>query len=580
MGVCVSVPEGRQRRFQNARSSKLRRRKRKAHRNGHTETRLFRERAVHANLEPRNRHSKGKVGSESAITAPPQHRNIIPHAHEEDWFDSTTNLDSDCEEDFHSVQGDFLIPSVGSLSHTDSTQVTPRSSLEYHEDRFKRDPMTDNHKSSISNDKKLHKVLGENTREEHRVAFAASEMHGEASANETKSKSDVHSFSNEMELGRDSVTVTQQENASVETESSIDSECEENIFDNCGKHLKEYCLPRLITNVSFTEKKKPLSPGHPSSKKKQPLLKLSFKRKSSDGHENNSFFSSIKLLEKPLAGSQVPLCLGEKAMQDTWSAIDPSVFKLRSENYLRDKRKGSTPNYAAFYPFGVDVFICPKKIDHIAQYVELPAFDSKDKLPPPILIVNVQVPLYPATLFSVENDGEGMSIVLYFKLSETYTKETSARFQDSIRRLIGDEIEKVKGFALDSMVPFRERLKLIGRLVNPAELQLNSAERKLINTYNEKPVLSRPQHAFFKGSNYFEIDLDLHRFSYFARKGIETFKDRLKFSVVDMCLTIQGNRPEELPEEVLCCVRLNKIDFTNYKQLYTNSHNKHEEKSD
>lgn len=64
----------------------------------------------------------------------------------------------------------------------------------------------------------------------------------------------------------------------------------------------------------------------------------------------------------------------------------------------RDKKKELAPDSAAYYPFGVDIFLSHRKIDHIARFVELPVVNVDGDVPS-ILVVNVQVPT-PVPFFS------------------------------------------------------------------------------------------------------------------------------------------------------------------------------------
>ncbi|KAL1196171.1 hypothetical protein V5N11_026576 [Cardamine amara subsp. amara] len=444
---------------------------------------------------------------------------------DEAWFDSNLAFETDCDDDFHSVQEDML-----SVNGAERISVSSMSSI--------RD----------SN-------LGGSARNSLSDGPKTSNSHASTVVDEVISQSKSES----------ALVDTKQPVFIDEISSNADdsSRKDEGLLENCGI-LPSNCLPCLHLTVPSIEKRRSLSSSPPSTRKKA-ALKLSFKWR--EGHTTGPLFSTKMQLQRPMAGSQVPFCPLEKKMFDCWSIIEPSSFRVRGKTYFREKKKEFAPNYAAYNPFGVDVFLSQRKVNHIAQYVELPVITTTSTKLPSILVVNVQIPLYPAAIFQGETDGEGMNFVLYFKLSDNYLKELPPHFQESIQRLIDDEVEKVRGFATDTNVPFRERLKILGRVANVDDLQLNGAEKKLMNAYNEKPVLSRPQHEFYSGENYFEIDIDMHRFSYISRKGFEAFLDRLKHCVLDVGLTIQGNKPEELPEQILCCVRLNGIDYMNYHQL-------------
>ncbi|KAF8040560.1 hypothetical protein BT93_B2708 [Corymbia citriodora subsp. variegata] len=324
---------------------------------------------------------------------------------DEAWYDTQAIFESDCDDDYKSVADDVLsLSGFEGVSRQSTMQGESNTSLQQ--------------ASSLDHVHKPGDMSTGNSARDSVSEVAKSSTHHVLNADDTDShyKSGEHPSEAKKPVFLDDI-------------SSVDENSgkEEGLLDICGI-IPNNCLPCLASTVPSVEKRRSLSSSPPSARKKS-ASKLSFKWK--DAHSNGALFSSKMLLQRPIAGSQVPFCPIDKKMLDCWSLVEPSSFKVRGENYLRDKKKDFASNHAAYYPFGVDVFLTQRKIDHIARCVELPAISSFGKIPA-ILVVNVQIPLYPAAIFQSETDGEGMSFVLYFKLSDSYAKELPPHFQESI----------------------------------------------------------------------------------------------------------------------------------------------------
>ncbi|KAI9998060.1 hypothetical protein PInf_002394 [Phytophthora infestans] len=213
-------------------------------------------------------------------------------------------------------------------------------------------------------------------------------------------------------------------------------------------------------------------------------------------------------------------------------------------NYRKTKLKAASAA-ALLELVAVDVYRSDVKADNVGSIVDLSALKPESgKLD--LFIVNCQVPSYqPSNPLwgEKQGDGPGFNFVTYFAIPPAVREMLDAPGESSLQAVRS------------------ERFKAIGIVVNPQEQNLGRAERRLLETYNGQPILTRPQHRFYHGDGYFEVDVDAHDFNYIARKGLVGVSTHACNMILDFGFVLEGQEDNELPEQILGCVRLCKVDL-------------------
>ena len=121
-------------------------------------------------------------------------------------------------------------------------------------------------------------------------------------------------------------------------------------------------------------------------------------------------------------------------LPDTHSLqADGSVFNLRTKGYLRTKEK--LPSKGSLYELvQADLYSTNNKHWHIVRRLQLPEVLDTATLPngtplddagyPPLLILHILMPFYPAQFFFPQTDGHNCSFVYYFRLPEGFDPAT------------------------------------------------------------------------------------------------------------------------------------------------------------
>lgn len=242
---------------------------------------------------------------------------------------------------------------------------------------------------------------------------------------------------------------------------------------------------------------------------------------------------------------------GEKNWGEwTWVSGD-SVLVRDGPDYATNRKK--SPSAEALYETAaVDVYAIPKKVWQIGRFFDLNSLGGESKEGwinglPEYIIFNVLCPGYAPGVFAPVTDGEGFITTIFLKMTSR-TRQLLENKQES------PAINLLRRFVEESELSsdMRGRLKVIARVSNLEELDFNRVVGGFVQRYNATPFLVRDKEAeYFKGDNYFEIDVDMHLFSNLTRNAFFHLKHILQLMRAHFAFVIEGRSDDELPEQLV-----------------------------
>ncbi|EGZ07681.1 hypothetical protein PHYSODRAFT_528193, partial [Phytophthora sojae] len=276
---------------------------------------------------------------------------------------------------------------------------------------------------------------------------------------------------------------------------------------------------------------------------------------SSDAPRRRPSAAGSRRLAKLPMGSTMTQCEMQTSgrssnVEHSWTTTRAETFSVRSAEYKRSRKK--EPSSAALFEFlGADLVRTDSKLDLISQRVEFPPEHENSRL----FIINAQLPSYGPSMWGDGSyDGPGYSLALYWKIPDEISEELKNPTTTTLK-LFKRFLEAGDDTSLT------DRFKVIAQVTNQDECGITGVAKKLLVSHNATPVLTRPQHRIYHfrdGST--EIVVDVHAFSYIARRGIHSLIDKTSKLVIDVAFVIQGETEEELPERVLGCCRLDRVN--------------------
>lgn len=239
--------------------------------------------------------------------------------------------------------------------------------------------------------------------------------------------------------------------------------------------------------------------------------------------------------------------------------LKPSEFNLRiGPNYKKNKRKG--PSIEALYDIvAVDFVRAASVLNQSSDGFTPPSIPGITDLPstghkyvPPMLVFNTWLPDEEPSVFQKKLDGPSFVCVMYYVI----TQDTLDQLKDLSKaspavQLFAEWCEKA-----EHDYEFRSRLKFMGAVEDIEKTGIPS----FISVKNGKPVLIKQSGRFTRYPNYIEMSVNVWCWSFIAKKALITLMPKFPNLVVNVGITIEGRKDEELPETLLGGCRLMRLD--------------------
>mmetsp|Transcript_11911 Transcript_11911/g.21646 ORF Transcript_11911/g.21646 Transcript_11911/m.21646 type:complete len:333 (-) Transcript_11911:288-1286(-) len=237
--------------------------------------------------------------------------------------------------------------------------------------------------------------------------------------------------------------------------------------------------------------------------------------------------------------------------RNCWSQAPIDIFKVRGPRYLSGVKQKVTSSPYLFEARGVDLYLKDKGVpDNIGRYSEI--FGGKLRAAP-TFIINFRFPWGALVLyFSIPDKFLPFLRAKYCEGSPTpsMAEMTSPAEKAMCRFLMGDTNYKNSTLKLIPYVaegPWVVRNLVTGK---PAIIG-----KRLPITYTYQPA-DPEKHL----CEYLEADLDIGSSSAAAKKIVSVCRRYMGALTVDIGFVIEGSTPEELPEQMMGCARIHRID--------------------